>query len=180
MELLDVVDENNNLIGKQEDREIVHRDGLWHREIAIWIINEKCEILLQKRALTKKQDPNKWDITAGHVDAGEEPLNVAKRETLEEIGLDLKENEIEFLFVEKMEKKFSEEQYNRIFNYIYLAKTYKDISEYVIQKEELSEVKYFDMKELEKEIKKQNTEFAFSKEDYIVDVINLLKNIIKN
>ena len=41
MELLDVVDENNNLTGKQEEREIVHRDGLWHREVAIWIMNEK-------------------------------------------------------------------------------------------------------------------------------------------
>lgn len=180
MELLDVVDENNNLTGKQEDREIVHRDGLWHREIAIWIINEKGEILLQKRASTKKQDPNKWDITAGHIDAGEIPLAVARRETLEEIGLDLKENDIEFLFVEKMEKKFSELQYNKMFNYIYLAKTSKDISEYVIQKEELSEVKYISFKEFEDIIERQDDEYVFSRIPYISKLISILKNKEEN
>ena len=101
MELLDVVDENNNLTGRQEDREVVHRDSLWHREVVIWIMNENGEVLLQKRSATKKSNPNKWGITAGHVDAGEEPLEVAKRETLEEIGLELKDNDMEFLFLEK-------------------------------------------------------------------------------
>ena len=163
MELLDVVDENNNLTGRQEDREVVHRDSLWHREVVIWIMNENGEMLLQKRSATKKSNPNKWGVTAGHVEAGEEPLEVAKRETLEEIGLNLKENEIEFLFVEKMEKKFSEVQYNRMFNYIYLAKTNKDISEYVIQKEELSEVKYVSFKEFEDIIERQDDEYVFSK-----------------
>ena len=41
MEYLDVVDENNNLIGKNEERNIIHEKGIWHREVAVWIINEK-------------------------------------------------------------------------------------------------------------------------------------------
>ena len=180
MELLDVVDENNNLTGRQEDREIVHREGLWHREVAIWIVNEKGEILLQRRAASKKQHPNKWAITAGHIDSGEEPLEVAKRETLEEIGLDLEENEIEFLFIQKSERKFSEVQYNRMFNYIYYAKTNKDISEFTIQEEELSELKYISLKEFEKAIESQDEEFVFSKSPYISKIISILKNKEEN
>ena len=56
MEILDVVDENNNLTGKTEDRKIVHEKGLWHREVAAWIMNEKGEVLLQKRAPSKKKE----------------------------------------------------------------------------------------------------------------------------
>lgn len=50
MELLDIVDENNNLIGKAEERNIVHEKGLWHRHVGAWIMNEKGEILFQKSA----------------------------------------------------------------------------------------------------------------------------------
>lgn len=55
MELLDVVDVNNNLIGKTEDKEIIHKKGLWHREVAIWIMNNKGEILLQKKLQVKSK-----------------------------------------------------------------------------------------------------------------------------
>lgn len=181
MELLDIVDENNRLTGRKEDREKVHTEGLWHREVAIWIMNEKGEILLQKRAATKKQAPNKWAITAGHIDAGEEPLQAVRRETLEEIGLGLKESDLEFLFVEKMEKKFLEVKYhNRMFNYLYLARTNKEISEFVIQQEELSELKYINLKELEDIIEHQDEEYVFSKSPYIPKLISILKNKEEN
>ena len=175
MELLDVVDENNNLTGKQEEREIVHRDGLWHREVAIWIMNEKNEILLQKRSATKKSNPNKWGVTAGHIDAGEEPLEVAKRETLEEIGLELKDDDLEFLFLVKSESKS-----NKNFKYIYYAKTDKDISEFIIQKEELSELQYMSLKAFEEVIEVSNDEYVFSKSPYISKLISILKNKEEN
>ena len=50
MEYLDIVDEQNNLTGKTEERDIIHEKGLWHREISVWIMNQKGEVLLQKRS----------------------------------------------------------------------------------------------------------------------------------
>ena len=175
MELLDVVDENNNLTGKQEGREIVHRDGLWHREVVIWIMNENGEILLQKRSATKKSNPNKWGVTAGHIDAGEEALEVAKRETLEEIGLELKDDDLEFLFLEKSERKN-----NNHFKYMYYVRTNKKISEFIIQKEELSELKYISLEEFENVIERQDKEYVFSKGNYIPKLISILKNKEEN
>ena len=171
MELLDIVDENNELVGKKEDREIVHKDGLWHREIAVWIMNEKGEILLQKRAATKKQHPNEWATTAGHIDIGENPLQAAIREIFEEIGLKLKEENLEFLFLEKINASN-----NNHFKYIYYAKTNKKISEFAIQEDELSELKYISFGEFENIIKTQNKEYAFSKSTYIPKLISILKN----
>ena len=175
MELLDVVDDENNLTGKTEDREKIHQNCLWHREVGIWIMNEKGELLIQKRSANKKQAPNKWCITAGHVDAGQEPSNVAIREVFEEIGLQLKEKEIEFLFVIKKSKKLSETQYNNNFQYIYFAKTNRKISEYIIQEEELSELKYISIEELEKVIENKDEKYTFSKSEYFEKLIEILK-----
>lgn len=175
MELLDVVDENNNLIGKVEDRETIHQKGLYHREVGIWIMNEKGEILVQKRSANKKQAPNKWGITAGHVDAGQEPSDVVIREVFEEIGLELTKEEIEFLFVAKKHKKFSDTQYNNNFQYIYFAKTNKKIEEYVIQEEELSELKYISIEELEKVIENKDEKYTFSKSEYFGILMKILK-----
>ena len=51
MEYLDVVDENNNLTGKTEERNIIHEKGIWHREVAVWIINGQFvqDILMQEK-----------------------------------------------------------------------------------------------------------------------------------
>ena len=72
MELLDVVDEYGNLTGEVMDREKVHDLNLLHWEVAVFIINDKKQVLLQKRAATKRFNPNKWGLCAGHVDSGEE------------------------------------------------------------------------------------------------------------
>ena len=118
----------------------MHEKGLWHREVAVWVINEKGEILIQRRSPNKKQAPNKWALTAGHIASGEDPLDVAVRETEEEIGLNVPENQMHLLFISKKAKKFSDTQYNNHFKYIYYAKTNMKISEFVLQEEELSEV----------------------------------------
>ena len=171
MELLEVVDDNNNFIGKQEDRRIVHKEGLYHREVSVWIMNLKGELLLQKRASTKKQHPNEWATTAGHIDIGENPLQAAVREIYEEIGLKLKENNLEFLFLEKINASN-----NNHFKYIYYTKTDKKISEFVIQEEELSELKYISFEEFKNIIRTQNKEYAFSKSTYIPKLISILNN----
>lgn len=57
MELLDVLDEEGNMTGKIEDKDVIHEKALWHKEVDAWIVNQKGEILIQKRAKTKKQAP---------------------------------------------------------------------------------------------------------------------------
>ena len=175
MELLDIVNENNMLTGKQENREVIHKEGLYHREVSIWIMNEKGELLLQRRSPTKKHSPKKWAITGGHVTAGEEPIYVARKEIFEEIGLNVKEEEIEILFITKLEKKISDVQYNNHFSYFYFVKTDKKISEFIIQEEELSELKYISIQELENIIKNQDEEYVFSKGKYMIKLINIFK-----
>lgn len=59
MELLEVLDENGKETGEIEDKDVIHEKGLYHKEVEVWLVNEEGKILIQKRAATKKQAPNK-------------------------------------------------------------------------------------------------------------------------
>ena len=175
MELLDIVDSNDVLTGEVLDRQIVHSTGLWHREVGVVIINDNNEMLLEKRAPTKKQSPNMWALCAGHIDAGETPDETIVREIKEEIGLDLSIKDLEFLKVLKTPMKFESGQYNNAILYTNFNKTNKKISDYKIQKEELTEVKYFKIAEIERAIAIKDEKFAFAKQDYMKDILTILK-----
>ena len=175
MELLDIVDENNNLTGEFVDREIVHSEGLLHREVGVIVLNENNEILLEKRASTKKQSPNKWDLCAGHIEAGDVPKNAILREVKEEIGIDIKEKDLKFLDVFRRDKKFKNGQHNNTYIYIYIYKTNKKVEDYTIQIEELSEVKYFPINVIEKALEEKNSDYAFYDEPYIKEILNKIK-----
>ncbi len=90
-ELIDICDENNNLLGIRKMKSEAHWEGLWHRAAHTWIYNSRKEVLLQLRAKNKELYPAVWDYAAaGHISAGEEPLDASVRETQEEIGLSAK------------------------------------------------------------------------------------------
>jgi 16S rRNA (adenine1518-N6/adenine1519-N6)-dimethyltransferase len=85
-ELLDVVNENDEIIG-EATREECYAKGLLHRGVIMFVENKKGEILLQMRANTQK-NPHMLTVSAsGHMDKGEGYYEAAKREMQEEIGI---------------------------------------------------------------------------------------------
>ena len=86
-ELIDVVDENDEVIGV-ETRGEIHRQQLMHRAVHILVFNQSGELFLQKRSMNKDENPGLWDSSAaGHVDSGEDYLGCANREIEEELGI---------------------------------------------------------------------------------------------
>lgn len=72
-----IVDEQDNIIG-EEERSVVHKKGLRHREVHVWLLTEDKKIVFQKRALDKETWPGFLDATAGgHVDAEAESYQIA-------------------------------------------------------------------------------------------------------
>ena len=89
-ELLDLVNQDDKVIGKVWKRKAHQDPSLIHREVAIAIFNKKHEVLLQRRSMSKTNDPGHWKITAaGHVGADENPKDSIKREVFEELGLNV-------------------------------------------------------------------------------------------
>jgi isopentenyl-diphosphate delta-isomerase type 1 len=88
-EIFDVVNEHDEVVGRETRRE-VHRNGLRHRAIHVFVFNSRGEVFLQKRSMTKDTHPGVWDSSAsGHLDCGEDYDACAVRELREEIGLKL-------------------------------------------------------------------------------------------
>lgn len=148
MEYFEVLNEYGEFTGKIVTREECHEKGLWHRSVYAFIFNEKGEVLLQKRSSNKKLWPNLWDITAGgHVLAGEFGMQALIREVKEELGLDIKEDEIKYL-VGSTSSNIKGKIKNNHFNECYIITKNIDISQLKLQEEEVSDVKWFTKQEI--------------------------------
>lgn len=86
-ELVDVVDENDRVIGRAT-RAQMRRDHLLHRVVAILCRNRDGKIYLHRRTATKDLFPSLYDMfVAGTVEAGERYEDAAIRELEEELGI---------------------------------------------------------------------------------------------
>ena len=93
MEFLDIVDRNDNVIGKAS-RQDIYKKSLCHRIVHVLIFNGKYEMALQLRSAKVSFCPNHWSTAVGgHVQSGETYEKAALREYEEELG---KKSELQF------------------------------------------------------------------------------------
>ena len=86
-EYLDVVDEKNQVTGK-ENREKIHSRGLWHRGAHVLVFNSKGRLILQLRSATKDEFPNHYDLSISeHLEGGETYKRAAIRGLKEELKI---------------------------------------------------------------------------------------------
>ena len=82
------VDEDNNPIGTARKLPAHNGDTRRHRAFSVFLLNDKGELLLQQRALTKKTWPGVWSNTAcGHVMLHESTESAARRRLKYELGM---------------------------------------------------------------------------------------------
>lgn len=167
MELFDIVDEEGNPTGQTIERRIAHEKGIRHRTAHIWVVREidgKKQVLLQKRAMTKDSFPGRYDTSsAGHIQAGDEPLESACRELHEELGILAGPETLQFAgsFRVQYEKEFHGKMFrdNEI-AFVYVYQEAIAIDDIVLQKEELDAVEWFDLEETLAECRKHNQKFC--------------------
>lgn len=94
MDLRDVVDEEDNVVG-QATKQLISEKGLICRVSFIMLVDGKGRLLLQQRSASKRAYPLYWSgAVAGHLSSGESYEEAARREMMEELGI---EAELEFL-----------------------------------------------------------------------------------
>lgn len=150
-ELFDVFDRSGNYLGVKP-KSFCHSNnpGVYHKPVWVWICNSKGEVLLQKRSPNKKWFPNRWDSSAtGHVTAGETMISGCQREIFEEIGLNLKEQDIKFVGEYVADAVWEIGQ-------VYKAVADVEIADMSVQVEEVAELKWVTFDELEKLIYTEN------------------------
>jgi isopentenyldiphosphate isomerase len=87
-ELLDIVDDEDIVI-EQERRSTVHKLGLQHRGVHVFLFTSDGRMLIQKRSADRAASPSAFDCSVSeHVKAGESYIEAAMRGMREELGLD--------------------------------------------------------------------------------------------
>lgn len=177
-EFLDVLDSNGSPTGVAKPRSEIHKAGDWHRAVHVWIINGQGELLVQKRSLNKESNPNKWDISvAGHLSAGETSGATALKEIKEEMGLVVSKAKLQLLFRLTQQKVLNNGTYlNNEFNDVYLLKHDLDSSQAKFQVEEISEIKWIKVSELERVLQEQDQNYVQHDEEYAELIKFLRKN----
>lgn len=174
VEMFPLCDEEGNFTGVLKERSAVHRDGDLHGGSHIWIMEKRdgrIRVLLQKRSDDKDSFPGCYDCSsAGHVDAGETFLSTAIRELFEELSIEAREDELEFLFKQRVgaENIFYGERFiNNEVNFVYLLKKPVDIEKLTFQKEEIQGLCWKDADEILEILKRQDArESAGDKDVY--------------
>ena len=141
-EYFDVYTRDGKYLGKKS-KSFCHgkNPGVYHKPVWIWIINNKDEALIQKRSAQKKQSPSLWDMpSAGHVVAGESIIEGAIRETKEELGINTKQSDYEYVGEYIKDSSFEIAQ-------IFMVKLNVNLDDFILQKEEVSEVKWVSLNE---------------------------------
>lgn len=131
-ELWDIVDDNRMPTGRTHRRGDVLPSGALRQVIHVCIFNKDAQMLIQKRQPWKKSFPGMWDVSAGgSVVSGEDSKTAARRELLEELGLDIDFSHIRPRFTFNYEHGFDD---------FYLIEREVNLSDLKLQKSEVETV----------------------------------------
>lgn len=145
MELLKVFDENYTYL-RDENRDKIHREGLWHETFHCWLVDNQF-VYIQKRSATKKDFPGLFDITAaGHI-LSTESIAEGIREVEEELGIEVDLTKLHSKGVVQNIIKLSK-FIDREFSNIFLYDSTFAASDFSLQQEEVESVHVVERKEL--------------------------------
>lgn len=136
----DLYDKNRNKTGKTIYKGEKIPEGRYIVVVLVFIQNLKGEFLIQKRS---KQKDGKYASTGGHPKTGESSIQGMITEIQEEIGLEVKSQELELIYSGREDK-------SQVFFDIYYLKRDFEIKDLTLQKEEVEFVEWDSLDEIKR------------------------------
>ena len=164
MEKRDLYDKNRKLTGEFIYKGEPVPAGKYIIVILVMIQNSKGEFLIQKRS---KQKGGKYAGTGGHVKSGQTSVEGMIDEIQEEIGLAVKPEELELLYSAR------EDEQDVFFDLYYMKKDF-EISDLVLQEEEVESVSWKTIEEIDELIKQDM--FLINHAEEVYRTIDILKS----
>lgn len=140
------------------------KSGEYHLVVHIWVLSPNGELLIQKRSQSKSIMPGEWAATGGAAISGETSFSAAKRELFEELGIETTEESL--LKIDRFIRR------NSIID-IYITYSELNAREFVLQSEEVSEVRWVKLDELKSMI--SNGKFHNYGNDYFTNLFDKIK-----
>ncbi|MDZ4665022.1 MAG: isopentenyl-diphosphate Delta-isomerase [Bacteroidota bacterium] len=149
-----LVDEHDKPIGTMGKLE-AHQKGQLHRAFSVFIFNDKGELLLQKRALSKYHSAGLWTNTCcSHPKPNEETLAAANRRLREEMGLDsLLIHKTSFIYKTPFDNGLTEHE----FDHVFIGQSNEDP---IINLEEVDSFKWLSLENVKEKIKRTPESFT--------------------
>lgn len=141
-----LVNEKDEPIGLMPKME-AHEKGLLHRAFSVFVFNDKNELMLQQRALSKYHSPGLWTNTCcSHQREGESNIEAGKRRLQEEMGFttDLKDT-MAFIYKAPFDNGLTEHEFDHI-----LVGNFNDIPN--LNPEEVSAWKWMKLEDVQKDM----------------------------
>lgn len=153
-EFVVLVNPQDEVLGLMEKQQ-AHINGLLHRAFSVFLFNQNGEMLLQKRAAEKYHSPHQWtNAVCSHPRIEETYLEAAKRRLNEELGIEAELSEkFNFIYKADVGGGLWEHELDHVFTGIYH-------SEFNLNKDEVAEVRYISLENLDKEISEHPEQFT--------------------
>ncbi len=165
MERIEIVEHNTLLSNEKENFNCPHK------EIGVFILNDRKQILLQKRSSKKKAYPNTWTILTGHVEENESFQEAAQREVREEVGLITPLTDFQYFANRKL---IMNQENSEVTSFFYIKCNLPE-ENFIIQKEELSSVKWYDIDDVVNMVKEHDEKLLYKENK--IPLLEYLKNI---
>ena len=149
-----LVDALDNAIGIMEKME-AHKKGSLHRAFSVFIFNDKGEILLQQRALSKYHSAGLWTNTCcSHPRPNENTLDAANRRLMEEMGIKCElRHKSQFIYKTSFDNGLIEHE----FDHVFFGNSNKNP---IINKEEVESYVWMDEKKIISDIKNNPNKYT--------------------
>ena len=175
-EFLEVYSPEGTKTGQKKSKSEIHRKGLFHSTVHVWIFTEEGNILIQKRSKKKELNPGVWDVSvAGHIKFNENIKKAAKRETLEETGININTEDLLKIGVYRS-INIHPTAIDKEFFHTYILKIDKNSINLDFKNNEVDDLKFISIEEMESLIKKENNKIFIGKNrKYYSDVLKSIK-----
>ena len=175
-EFLEVYSPEGTKTGQKKSKSEIHRKGLFHSTVHVWIFTEEGNILIQKRSKKKELNPGVWDVSvAGHIKFNENIIKAAKRETLEETCININTEDLLKIGVYRS-INIHPTAIDKEFFHTYILKVDKNSINLDFKNNEVDDLKLISIEEMESLIKEENNKIFIGKNrKYYSDVLESIK-----
>ncbi len=185
LEIIPIVNRQDRIIGYKHRSEITEKTKDIYRVSALWLVNSQKEILLAQRKFDKVHNPGKWGpAVSGTVAKNENYLENIIKETKEEIGLNLGKclnckntgktqnlvSKIKQNAIPQKKNKYDFWQIDKLYTSVnwlffcqwYFLKADIELHEFIVQTEEVEQLKWISRKEFEMDLKEYPEKYITS------------------